>query len=137
MSTQPDYGVLAWSDSAEGVLQKMAVDPTCGLEEHEAQRRRNTIGPNQLQVAKRRHFVSILIDQFRSIVIVLLLAAGAVALLFSDIAEAIAIFAVILLNATIGFLTEWRAVRSMEELRRFARVTCVLLRAGHVRYRCG
>jgi Ca2+-transporting ATPase len=128
MSTQPDYDFLAWSDSVDGLLQKLAVDPTYGLEEHEALRRRNTIGPNQLQVAKRRHFVSILIDQFRSIVIVLLLAAGAVALLFSDIAEAIAIFAVILLNATIGFLTEWRAVRSMEELRRYARrepIVCI------------
>lgn len=133
VSTQPDYDLLAWSDSVEGVQQKLAVDSTYGLEEHEALRRRNTIGPNQLQVAKQRHFISILIDQFRSIVIVLLLAAGAVALLFSNLAEAIAIFVVILLNATIGFLTEWRATRSMEELRRFARVTCVLLRAGRVR----
>ena len=133
VSTQPDYDLLAWSDSVEGVQQKLAVDSTYGLEEHEALRRRNTIGPNQLQVARQRHFISILIDQFRSIVIVLLLAAGAVALLFSNLAEAIAIFVVILLNATIGFLTEWRAIRSMEELRRFARVTCVLLRAGRVR----
>jgi len=133
MSTQPDYSLLAWSDSVDSVMQQLAVDPTYGLEESEAQKRRTTIGPNQLQVAKRRHFVSILIDQFRSIVIVLLLAAGALALLFSNLAEAIAIFAVILLNTTIGFLTEWRATRSMEELRRFARVTCVLLRAGHVR----
>jgi len=133
MRMQPDYDLLAWSDNVDGVLQQLAVDPTYGLEESEAQKRRTTIGPNQLQVAKRRHFVSILIDQFRSIVIVLLLAAGALALLFSNLAEAIAIFAVILLNTTIGFLTEWRATRSMEELRRFARVTCVLLRAGHVR----
>ena len=133
MSTQPDYDLHAWSDSVDGVLRKLAVDSKYGLEQQEALRRRNTIGPNQLQVAKQRHFVSILIDQFRSIVIVLLLAAGTVALLFSSLAEAIAIFAVILLNATIGFLTEWRATRSMEELRRFARVTCALLRAGRVR----
>ena len=101
MSTQLDYDLSVWSDSVDGVLQKLAVDSTYGLEEHEALRRRKTIGPNQLQAAKRRHFVSILIDQFRSIVIVLLLAAGVVALLFSELAEAIAIFAVILLNATL------------------------------------
>ncbi len=133
MSTRPHYDLQAWSDSVDGVQQKLAVDSTQGLEEHEALRRRSAVGPNQLRVAKQRHFVSILIDQFKSIVVVLLLAAGVVALLFSNLAEAIAIFAVLLLNATIGFLTEWRATRSMEELRRFARVTCVLLRAGRVR----
>ncbi len=133
MSTQPNYELSAWSDSVDSVLQKLAVDSTRGLEEREVLKRRNAIGPNQLQVAKQRHFVSILTDQFKSIVIILLLAAGALALLFSNIVEAMAIFAVILINATIGFLTEWRAIRSMEALRRFARVTCVLLRAGRVR----
>ena len=46
------------------------------------------------------------------------LVAGALALLMGNVAEAIAIFAVILINAAIGFLTEWRAIRSMEALRR-------------------
>ena len=55
MSTQPNYDLSAWSDSFDGVLQKLAVDPTYGIEEHEALRRRKTIGPNQLQAAKRRH----------------------------------------------------------------------------------
>jgi len=133
VSTQPDYDFPAWSECVDAVLEKLTVDPTCGLDEHEALRRRSTFGPNQLRVAKQRHFISILIDQFTGIVIILLLAAGAVALLFSSLAEAVAIFAVILLNGTIGFLTEWRATRSMEEIRRFARVSCVLLRAGLVR----
>ena len=133
MSMQSDYELSAWSESVDSVLQKLAVDSTRGLEEREALKRRNEVGPNQLQVAKQRHLVSILVDQFRSIVIVLLLAAGTLALLFSDLVEAMAIFAVILINATIGFFTEWRATRSMEALRRFARVSCVLLRAGSVR----
>jgi Ca2+-transporting ATPase len=58
----------------------------------------------------------------------------ALRLLFSDIAEAVAILIVIVINTTIGFLTEWRAIRSMEALRRYAQVTCVLLRGGRVKH---
>jgi Ca2+-transporting ATPase len=124
----------AWSKSVNAVLGELGVDSAIGLKEYEARRRRALFGPNQLQVASQRHAIAILIDQFTNIVVVLLVGAGVLALLFSDFAEAVAIFAVILINATIGFVTEWRAVRSMEALRRFARVTCVLRRAGTVRH---
>jgi len=133
MAMQADHDFSAWSLSAEDVLQELAVDSARGLEESEALMRRRTFGRNQLQAAERRNLVSILADQFKSIVIVLLMAAGVLALLFSGLAEAVAIFAVIVINATIGFLTEWRAVRSMEALRQFAKVDCVLLREGLVR----
>ena len=122
-----------WSIGVDEVLQELAVESAQGLDEDEVLRRRRIVGRNQLRAAKQRHLLSILASQFKSIVIVLLIGAGVLAMLFSDVAEAMAIFAVILINATIGFLTEWRAIRSMEALRRFARVTCTLLRAGKVR----
>ena len=130
----PDPELLPWSLNSDEVLQALAVDPEHGLEEDEALRRRRRFGRNQLQATRQRHLLSILADQFKGIVIVLLAGAGILALLFSNVAEAVAIFVVIVINATIGFVTEWRAIRSMEALRRFARVTCVLLRAGSVRY---
>mgnify|MGYP001811911530 FL=1 len=77
--------------------------------------------------------LSILADQFKSIVIVLLIAAGLLALVFGDLAESVAIFIVILINGALGFVTEWRAIRSMEALRQFARVDCVIVRDGTVR----
>src|SRR5210317_666531 len=134
MAVQPDQGLLPWSLSSVDVLQELAVDPEHGLDEDDALRRRRTFGRNQLLATRQRHLLSILVDQFKGIVIVLLAGAGILAMLFSNIAEAVAIFIVIVINATIGFVTEWRAIRSMEALRRFARVTCVLLRAGSVRY---
>jgi Ca2+-transporting ATPase len=73
---------------------------------------------------------SILLGQFKSAVVALLLGAGVLALAFSEIVEGLAIFSVILINATIGFLTEWRAIRSMEALRQFARADCVVVRDG-------
>lgn len=134
MSLQPDQDLLAWSQGADEVLQQLAVDPARGLEHDEVVRRRQAFGRNQLQIARPKRLVAILADQFTSIVIALLVGAGVLALLFSDFAEAIAIFVVILINATIGFVTEWRAIRSMESLRQFAKVTCVLLRGGEARH---
>jgi len=127
-----DHEISAWSDSAEHVLQQLHVDPARGLDSDAVIRRRRTWGLNQLQVTKQRHVLSILTDQFKSIIILLLIGAGVLALLFAELAEAVAIFAVILINSSLGFLTEWRAIRSMEALRQFAQVTCVLLRDGTV-----
>ena len=133
MAIPSDRDLSAWSLSADSVLQELAVDSARGLEESEVLGRRRIFGRNQLQVTERRHLASILADQFKSIVIVLLAVAGVLALLFSSFAEAVAIFAVIVINAAIGFLTEWRAVRSMESLRQFAQLDCTLLREGMVR----
>ena len=119
-----------WSLATDEVLRELSVDPDRGLDAREVQRRQQTWGRNQLEATQRRHFVSILSAQFRSIVVGLLLVAGALAFLFSDFAEGAAILAVVFVNALIGFITELRAVRSMEALRQFARVDCVLLRDG-------
>ena len=123
----------AWSMSAESVLDALSVDAARGLDEAEAGRRRARFGANELVSVRKRGVFSILVEQLRSIVVVLLVAAGALALVMGNVAEAAAIFVVVLINTAIGFVTEWRAVRSMEALRTLARVTCRLLRGGVVR----
>ena len=124
--------LAAWSRSSEAVLQSLSVDPDRGLDDNEVLKRRGIWGPNQLVATRPRKLLSILLTQFKSIVVVLLFAAGILALAFSEFAEGMAIFAVILINASIGFFTEWRATRSMEALRQFARAECVLLRNGKI-----
>ncbi len=114
------------------MLADLVVDPLLGLTSAEVASRRRRHGPNLLQTTKRRSVPSILADQFRSVVILLLLIAGVLAFLFADIAEGLAIFAVIAINSSIGFLTEWRAIRSMEALRRLGSVTTVVMRDGNV-----
>ncbi|MCP4300222.1 MAG: cation-transporting P-type ATPase [Gammaproteobacteria bacterium] len=122
--------LAAWSCDAETVLQTLSVDADHGLDANEVLRRQRIWGRNQLEAIRRRHGLSILLAQFKSIVVILLLVAGSLAFLFSNFAEGLAIYAVILINAMIGFLTEWRAIRSMEALRQFVRVECILLRNG-------
>ena len=108
-----DYHCLS---SAE-VLERFDVDPDRGLSDAEARRRLDQNGPNKLREAKRRSGWGVLLDQFKSVVILVLVAAGAVATASAHWAEAIAITAVILVNGVLGFVTEWKALRSMEALR--------------------
>ncbi len=105
------------SRSVEDVLDAMDVSPEQGLSEEEVRRRLARYGRNKLREAKRRSPWRILLDQFKSVVILVLVVAGFVAVLFGQWPEAIAIAAVLFVNAALGFVTEWKALRSMEALR--------------------
>ena len=120
----------AWSQDVSSVLSAFSVDPAVGLNAEEVASRRNEFGRNQLGAAKQRGLLYIVADQFRSVVILLLCIAGALAVVFSDPVEGIAIFVVIAINASIGFVTELRAIRSMEALSRLGQVETVVIRDG-------
>jgi Ca2+-transporting ATPase len=89
-------------------------------------------GPNLL--SRRRQAVAshILAHQFASPVVVLLAIAAAVSLAYGEVVEALAIGAVLVVNAAIGFVTEIRAVRSMEALRQLGTVTTRVRRDGRM-----
>lgn len=95
-----------FSRPIEQVLQNFDVNTDQGLSDEEVRRRRERNGPNRLRETKRRGAGRILIEQFKSMVIIVLVIAGAVAFSFQHWAEGIAIAAVLLVNAGIGFLTE-------------------------------
>ncbi|MEX0964398.1 MAG: cation-transporting P-type ATPase [Pseudohongiellaceae bacterium] len=121
-----------WSRSAVEILEELSVRPEEGLSGEEARRRLSLFGFNQLSASKPRSLYSLLIDQFKSIVVMLLLVVGILAIVLDDGLEGIAIFAVVGINTLIGFLTEWRATRSMEALRRLGHVDTVVLRDGQM-----
>jgi len=118
----------AWGQDVASVLKSFSVDPAVGLDSAEVIARRDKFGSNQLSPAKRDGLLSILADQFKSVVILLLCVAGALAFVFSDFAEGLAIFAVIAINASIGFVSELRAIRSMEALSRLGQVETIVMR---------
>ena len=119
-----------WSKSTDEVLASLTVDSDQGLSHTEVTRRLHTFGHNELRAKKQRPIWAIFFDQFRSIVILLLMAAGALTILFQDYVEGVAILSVVAINALLGFFTEWRAIRSMEALKRLGRVDTVVIRDG-------
>jgi len=87
-----------------------------GLSSRQYQKRVHQYGENRLQESKSVSPIQIFIDQFKSVVILLLLSAALIAFLFQEWVEGIAITAVLFVNTLIGFFTEWKAARSMEAL---------------------
>lgn len=122
----------AWAHPYEDVLGELNVSPERGLKPQEARTRRLQYGPNTLREAKRKSLLVILVDQFKSLMILLLGVAAIVSFLFGDWIEGIAIAAVIIINAAIGFLTELGATRSMEALRQMTKVSTKVRRDGQV-----
>lgn len=105
---------------ADDVLAGLSVDPRTGLSGPEARRRLEWHGRNVIRRRKPTSAVSILVDQFRSVVVLLLVAAVVAGVVIGEYAEAIAVAIVLTVNAVVGFVTELRAVRSVEGLRRLA-----------------
>ena len=121
----------AWHTlSADEVAKRVRTEPTRGLSSGEASRRLEQYGFNALAEEPGRSPLAIVVDQFRSLIVVLLLAATAVALALGEALEAIAIVAVIVLNALIGFMTEWKAERALTALRRQTSAVAQVLRDG-------
>ncbi|MBI5163201.1 MAG: HAD-IC family P-type ATPase [Magnetospirillum sp.] len=87
-----------------------------GLDEAEARRRQAHHGPNRLPVKPRRPAWRRFADQFKSLLTLVLLAAGVLAGLIGDLTDAAAILAVTLFNATLGYLQENRAERILDAL---------------------
>jgi len=114
----------------EEVLEKFGVTPDAGLTDAEVHHRRHECGPNRLRAAARKSVWSILAAQFNGVIVWLLTAAAALSLYFGELTEGTAILAVLAINSAIGFLTELRAVRSMEALRRLAAVQAKVRRDG-------
>ena len=116
--------------SVEQTLEDLSVDPKQGLDEAAVRRRRKEHGPNRLGEAERASPWKILADQFRNLVIGILALAAIVSFAMGEIVQMAAILAAIMINAAIGFVTEWKAVRSMEALRSLGAVQARVTRDG-------
>ena len=109
------------------VLQRLA-SSAGGLEPGEAAARLARVGPNRLEAAKITPWWVILGDQFRSVVVLLLVAAAATSLFAGDPLDAAAIGVVLAINAAIGFGVELRARRAMDALLRHQALEATVIR---------
>ncbi len=113
--------------SAEETLRRLETDAESGLSSEAAQQRLAHHGGNVIPEGKQRNPARMLLDQFTDFMILVLIAAAAISGLIGDVTDTYVILAIILLNALIGFVQEYRAQRAVAALRvmaaPFARVT--------------
>jgi Ca2+-transporting ATPase len=126
-----NYDQKSWHAlDPSAVAHLLDVDPQTGLTESQVAGRQLQYGRNALQRIQARSAWRVLVDQFASIVIALLAVAAAIAWITGDGAEAIAILIVLVLNAAVGFATEWQAGRALDALRRQSHTTSRVRRDG-------
>ena len=101
-----------------------------GLTAREADRRLAIDGPNELVAAKRIRPLQIFFGQFKSVIIWILIAAGGISGVLGEVVDAIAILAIVVLNAVIGFYQEYSAEKSIAALKRMTAPRAKVWRDG-------
>jgi Ca2+-transporting ATPase len=109
-----------YQQEAAQVLQSFVSDEKAGLSPAEVEQRQSQHGPNELTERPPKSPWIMLWEQFISTTVLVLIAAGIVTLFLRDFKDAIAIFAVVLFNAILGFTQEYRAGKEFAALRQMA-----------------
>ena len=135
MNKQGDLeGSLAWYRLERDQLpQELGSDLEAGLTDAEAQRRLADYGPNELPEAPPPSLLKLFASQFSSLIIWVLIGAAIISGLLQEWVDAAAIIAIVILNAILGFVQEFRAERSLAALRKLSAAAAVVIRGGTAR----
>ncbi len=113
-------------------LQRLGSDADRGLSSTEAAQRLQRIGSNEIQEGARRGPLRLLVEQFTDFMILVLLAAAVISGFIGDLTDTVVILVIVVLNAVIGFVQEFRAERAIAALKALAAPTAHVLRDGQI-----
>lgn len=123
---------IVWhGQTCEAVLKQLG-SAMNGLSAVEAAKRLADNGPNELKEGKRISPLKIFFSQFKSLIIWILIAAGLISGVLGETVDAIAILAIVILNAAIGFFQEYNAERSIAALKKMTAPQAKALRDGQI-----
>jgi Ca2+-transporting ATPase len=119
--------------AGEAVLGRWQSDAERGLTDDAAAKRLEEFGPNRLlevgRVPAWRQFVG----QFTQFMVLVLIAAAIISGVLQEWMDAIAILVIVVLNAVMGFVQEYRAERALEALKKMAAPLARVIRDGELR----
>lgn len=101
-----------------------------GLRMQEVQIRLQQYGTNELAEAKRKSPFMMFLSQFFDVMILVLMAAAIISGLIGDLKDTIVIVAIVILNAIVGFIQEYRAEKAMQSLKQMAAPNATVIRNG-------
>lgn len=116
----------------EKVEQMLDVRLESGLSSRDVQERRERFGLNQLAEERGPSLLGRFLSQFQNALIYILLAAAVVSGVLGELADAIIIGVIVLINAVIGVIQESRAEQAIAALRRMSSPKAVARREGSV-----
>ena len=127
MTNQPSQ-IVFHSMGELAVAAALETNLSTGLRPEEAQKRLHEYGLNKITEEKTKSLFAILLGQFKSPIVFLLLIAAGFSFWFEEWLEGSAIMIVIAINAIIGFFMEYQADRSMQALKELSAISAKVLR---------
>ncbi|HXG41480.1 MAG TPA: HAD-IC family P-type ATPase [Dehalococcoidia bacterium] len=131
VTREAGHPASAWHAlTREAVEEALGTGPT-GLSSAEAAARLRIHGPNRLELAPSKSPLLVLVHQFQSPLIYILLVAAVITVVLGEHVDAGVIAAALALNAVVGFSQEWQAERSVQALMRLVAPRARVVRDGH------
>ncbi len=113
-----------------GTAGKHAVAAVDGLSDREAEKKLLEHGPNLLIGKKKISALKLLFSQFTDIMVIILIISTAISAFMGEMTEAVTIIAIVILNAVLGFVQEFRTEKTMEALKNLAAPAAKVIRNG-------
>jgi P-type Ca2+ transporter type 2C len=123
---------MNWHTSPTDIILKELQSNMDGLPDEEAAKRIQQYGPNQLQEKKKRPVWMLFALQFKDVMILILMVAAIVSGFVGDVKDAIVILIIIIINAVVGFVQEFRAEKAIDALKQLSAAMVRVRRNKHV-----
>lgn len=120
-----------WQRSGKDLLDTLESGPG-GLTSHEAARRLEQYGPNELREGGKKSTFRIFLEQFADFLVIILILAAVVSAVLGDVESTVVILAVITMNAVLGTVQTVKAEASLDSLKQMSAPTAKVLRDGTV-----
>ncbi len=117
----------------EQVYHLQNVNPTSGLSAAEVEARLGRYGANELGEKAAKSPLQIIAEQFTNPLVLLLIGAGTISIALGKVIDSLAVFTIVVLNAILGFVQEYRAEKAMAALKRMSSPVVRVRRDGQVR----
>ena len=119
-----------WALSVSEVVEILLTNSQNGISEEEAEKRLKVFGSNIIEKPRQAPGFFILLNQFKSPLILILLFAGVVTLSLAHYRDALFIFAALIANTTLGFYQEYKAEKALTELKTYLKQRSRVIRGG-------
>ncbi len=121
---------MSWHQKTRDEIYTLLKSSERGIPSEESEKRLQEYGPNELKETRKRTLFMMFLDQFRDFMIIVLIAAAVVSGLMGELIDTVTIVVIVVLNAIIGFVQEYRAEKAMRALKEMAAPVALVLRDG-------
>jgi len=119
-----------YTRTIEDITQHFNVDTSRGLSSKEVKTRLEKYGPNQLKESKGRTVWDMFFDQFKEVLVLILLISVIISIFLGEVSDAIVIAVILVLNAILGVVQEFKAEKSLAALKKMTVPDALVMRNG-------